>query len=295
MLKDEPANKSFLLMANMLLKKFYSLKEITEILDIKPATFFKNLQMLKKAGFRIEKNKQKYKIEAYINVLNLASRNISILAYMMTLSNNMLPKNAAKAVFSFCKKIFYLSSKENYETFLERYNLFKRILSEDNQTDKIECFQKYIDKNENVQITLKDTREFILKPIKYCWGANNKTIFVFEDINSEERMEFGADEIVKMKVEKNAFKFDKSRETIFELSGRLADVYLLKEEEVLLESGKSRILIANYSSDKQKLFKRLLKYDVLCKVKFPAQDKNSFLKIIEKSLDNIDKFQDNNK
>ena len=87
----------------------------------------------------------------------------------------------------------------------------------------------------------------------------------------------------------NLVKFLKeNKETIFELYGRLKKTYLLKDEERIVDYTKDKLVIANSSNDKKKLFKRLLRYDILCKVTFPKSDVKEFTKLISDSLNNLD-------
>ena len=84
-----------------------------------------------------------------------------------------------------------------------------------------------------------------------------------------------------------------SQEVIFELYGKLSKSYLLKEEERIVHSSKDKIVIASYAKDKAKLYRRLLRYDILCKVTFPKREANEFKKMLEKALANLSKVSDN--
>ena len=83
------------------------------------------------------------------------------------------------------------------------------------------------------------------------------------------------------------------KEIIFELYGKLAKSYLLKDNERVLDFTRDKIVIANSCDDKEKLFRRLMRYDTYCKIVFPKKEVDSFKKLIEKSLANIDEIADN--
>ena len=85
-----------------------------------------------------------------------------------------------------------------------------------------------------------------------------------------------------------------TKETIFELYGKLAKTYAIKDDERLVEFGKDRIVIANSENSKEKLFRRLLRYDSLCKILFPKEDVEQFRNLVQKALDNLDGLKDNN-
>ena len=82
-----------------------------------------------------------------------------------------------------------------------------------------------------------------------------------------------------------------NKETIFELYGRLAKTYLLKSHERVVESTKTSLIVASCEKNKTLLFKRLLRYDTLCKVIQPQEDVKTFKKLIEKSLKNINNIK----
>ena len=95
------------------------------------------------------------------------------------------------------------------------------------------------------------------------------------------------EKIVKIVPEARIEKLPEAKETIFELYGRLAKIYVLKENERIIDSFSDRLVIANGSCDKEILFRRLLRYDELCKILFSSEDVIKFKKMIQKSLDNI--------
>ena len=99
----------------------------------------------------------------------------------------------------------------------------------------------------------------------------NKTI-LFEDITK----------IIPIDESENDIEF--KNETIFELYGRLAKNYRLKENERLIEKFPNKIVIANSNSDKKVLFKRLLRYDVLCKIIHSKNDVKEFQNLVNNSL-----------
>ena len=101
------------------------------------------------------------------------------------------------------------------------------------------------------------------------------------------------DNIIKIIEDNKNLKQFLNKETIFELYGKLSKSYLLKDNERIIDFSKDKIVIANSSPDKETLFRRLLRYDILCKVIFPKEDVLYFKTIIKKSLANIENISDN--
>ena len=76
-------------------------------------------------------------------------------------------------------------------------------------------------------------------------------------------------------------------EVIFELYERLAKTYVLKDYERVIDVDADKLVIASSTPDKNNLFKRLLRYDTLCKITFPKKERVNFKNLIEKTLDNL--------
>lgn len=292
MKNKQSTSKTSIKMAALLLDNFYPKEEILAKLNIKTPTFFKNMHLLKISGIKFEKENKKYKISAFADTINYSSLNTSIMAHLLTLSSNFFPKNKTQSLMLIFKKFLYLSSLENFNQFLKKYNFFKKVSSNNEYKDKIELLQKYIDEKTILKVKTKDLNEFALKPLGFI-SKQDETFFIFESLEHKEKKEIKAQDIKEMGPDKKLSQTNKNHETIFELTGRMARTYLLKEEEILIDTSKDKIVVSNYSENKEKLFKRLLRYDVLCNIRFPKQDRIDFENLLKKSLDNIDKFQDN--
>lgn len=286
MKNNRSINKTPLLMTRMLLDNFYSKEEIMEALNIKQVTFFKNLRLILFAGFKYIKENRKYKIVSFKNSINYSVLNINTMAHLLTLANGIFPKHKIKELHTVLKKILYLSSKDDYDNFVEKYTLFNKITQDSEYSEKTELFQKYLNKKYTLSVITKQKDRFILKPVEYIWGQKNP-FFLFEDAETKEKKQISPHDILSIHPVKELLNNENERETVFELSGRLAKNYVLKENEVLKDANKNKIVIANYSQDKQKLFKRLLRYDFLCNIIYPVQDRKAFLALLKKSLDNI--------
>ncbi len=286
MKNNRSINKTPLIMTRMLLDNFYSKEEIMEALNIKQVTFFKNLRLISFAGFKYIKENRKYKIVSFKNSINYSILNINIMAHLLTLANGIFPKNKTKELHFIFKKFLYLSSKNDYDNFIEKYTLFNKITQDSECSEKTELFQKYLNKKYTLNITTKQKENLILKPVEYIWGQKN-SFFLFEDVETREKKQISPCDILSMHPIKETSSNKNEKETVFELRGRLAKNYVLKENEVLKDVFKDKIVITNYSQDKQKLFKRLLRYDSLCNIVYPLEDRKEFLELLKKSLDNI--------
>lgn len=285
-------NKSPIKTAGLLLNNFYPKEKIISILNIKLPTFYKNLNLIKTAGFEFEKEKSKYKIASFSKSIHYSSLNTSIMAHILTLSFNFFPKNKTQALMFILKKFLYLSCEEEYEDFLKKYKFFQSVSLNSIYKNKIKMFRRYAKKRTILSIETKNMQKQKLKPLEHI-SHQGETFFTFLNTVTNDKEKIRAQDIIEMTPYKETFCLSGGQNTIFELSGRLAKTYLLKENEVLIDTSRDKITISNFSNNKQKLFKRLLRYDILCEVKFTKQDRIDFQKLLKKSLDNIEKFQDN--
>lgn len=119
-----------------------------------------------------------------------------------------------------------------------------------------------------------------------------KTIFQ----NNDDKCQNNFKEKIKYDTEVKIIKMNKNpqeNETFFELYDKLIKSYRLKENERVVDFNDEKLVIASSNPDKDELLRRLLRYDTLCQVIFPKKDVDSFKKLIEKSLANINEIQDN--
>ena len=65
---NESKKSKVLALFNLLIKNEFDKKSIISILNIKETSFFKILNILKKAGFTIIKNKNKYRIAFFSKI-----------------------------------------------------------------------------------------------------------------------------------------------------------------------------------------------------------------------------------
>ena len=75
---------------------------------------------------------------------------------------------------------------------------------------------------------------------------------------------------------------------IFKVKGRLAKSYNLKENEKLLTFDKDESVISNKGEDRQKFFRRILKYKDLCEIVASETIRNDFKKMLGKILQNYE-------
>lgn len=285
-------NKLPLTILKLLLLNPMSKEDIMEVLNIKSPTFYKHLSQIKKAGFKVEKEKNLYSIKEFQNVLHLASFEKSLIAYMKFLCFYLLPDFKIKKFNSIINKILCFSDKNTNKEIEDKYILYKTKSLKSEFKDKINVLQKFIDEKKNIILILSSGRELEVIPQEFDYSKEKVYLNYFHFIKRKNSA-VNLEKIVKIIPRTTKNLPINAQETIFELYGKLSKSYLLRNEERIIDGTKDKIIIANSSTDKTTLFKRLLRYDTFCKVIFPKEDVSEFRKMIKKSLENMDRFQDN--
>ncbi len=195
-----------------------------------------------------------------------------------------MSKKKAKNLKTAIEKILLLSSKEKYDEIHNKFELFKKAKIYSDYSDKISEFEELINKNKITKITTQSNQSYILKPINIIMDEKNIYFHFYDEEKNENKTILFEDitKIIPIDESENDIEF--KNETIFELYGRLAKNYRLKENERLIEKFPNKIVIANSNSDKKVLFKRLLRYDVLCKIIHSKNDVKEFQNLVNNSL-----------
>ncbi|MBR2069237.1 MAG: hypothetical protein IJ877_05690 [Candidatus Gastranaerophilales bacterium] len=270
----------------MLDRGFGDKDEIIENLQIGVSTFYKSIQKLKDAGFNIKKQNNFYSLERYKHILFLDNKEKSVVAYMLNTAYKFLPKYKYKSFQSFVKKFLLLASEVDYNEIAEKFQLIKKYSLIDEYEEKFNTIEFFILQKEPVKVTLHSNRIIFMTPLRFDWKQEKSTLY-YKNIMKEKEEKITLEQIAKIEGLDEEEYTPKRNEIIFELYGNLAKRYLLKKEERVIKAKKDSLVIASGAKDKEALFKRLLRYDTLCKVLFPKTEVNSFNKLIDKAIMNI--------
>lgn len=116
---------------------------------------------------------------------------------------------------------------------------------------------------------------------------DGKIIFRIKKDNSIK--EVSPEELADVKISNKKVKKSElgGKDVIFELRGKLAKRYQLRENELILRYKKNGdIVVINKYEDKESLFRRLSRYDYLCKIVKPLSYAKEFKTIINDTLKN---------
>ncbi len=261
-------------------------EDVERKFQIKEQTFYKYIKNFKQAGFDVIKTGNSYSINKYANAVSLDLSDMDFLAEINKISENMLSSAESDKTEKIIKKMLSMTDTDTYKKACDMFISQRKSAGYNNFKDKINLFEKYLKLKIICEITVKNKGIFRLRPYKVSY-RKNKVYFNF--INDDNKIKtILADKLINIEPEMSVkIGNPEGKETIFEIYGHLAKTYILREEETVVDCFENGIRIANGGKDKEVLFKRLLRYDILCKIIYPESDKIKFEEYIDKSLNNI--------
>lgn len=263
---------------------------LLEDLGINISTFYKHVSMIKKAGFKIKRNDNVYDLIRYKNFFSFAKSELNIFVYLLLMVYVLLPRKKSENFINAVEKMLSLASKDGALMVEREYEANKMAVISQYYSEKIAALNKYLNSSRKIVIISKEGKEFYINPVEFFWEKNKLYLKFIEDETIKSIL---LDDVVKVSDSKMPTLKINQKEVIFELYGKLSKSYLLKEEERIIDFSKNKIVVASNMEDKMQLFRRLLRYDILCKVVFPKSDALEFKKMIEESLANIEQNLDN--
>jgi len=286
-------NSSIYKIFTMLSERECKKEEILELLKIKPPTFYKSIQKLKSAGFKIKKKNNYYYLEKYRKILSFDNCEKSVIAYMLNIALKYLPQYKYGYFKNLIQKYIFLAREADYNEIIKKFQLLKKYSLIEEYKEKIKELEVFIIKKETAKITINSNKVLRIRPLRFDW-KKEKIFLCYMNMAKDEEEKLNIENIVK--IEKNTQKdfINGENEIIFELYGALAKRYLLKKDERVVKNKKDSLVIATKTNDKAALFRRLLRYDTLCKILFPKYEVNNFNKLIDEAIMNIELFKGEN-
>ena len=206
---------------------------------------------------------------------------------MLNTALEFLPKYKYDYFNSFLDKFLLLTSKDDYNEVMKKFQLIKKYSLIEKYEEKIEALEIFILQKQIAKITLSSNKTLAIKPLRFDWKKDKATLY-YININNNEEERINLDIIVKIATMDEQNYIIQEEEIIFELYGSLAKRYLLKKDERIVKSTKNTLTVASSEKNKEALFKRLLRYDTLCRVLFPKKEVERFNKLLDTAIINLD-------
>lgn len=282
------ADNITLQLISLIFQGHFSKDEIVDKLGISSAGFYKGLYKLRDAGFKLESSKRTYSIKGFQNELNLSEYELSTIAHMLNLCWLLLPKEKTDSFRDLIRRFMVFSQEDDYKEIIDRFWWFRNSALAKEFREKLEKLKIAFTKQLNLKIILNSGRELFVEPTRVDWEREGLYFCYVNTKNPEGKEEsLNINRIAKIILEDEEEYFGANNEVIFEVYGKLAKTYLLKADERVVDSTKISLVVGSGAKDWDVLFKRLLRYDTLCKVLQPKSAVDAFYAMIEQSLLNL--------
>lgn len=151
----------------------------------------------------------------------------------------------------------------------------------------IRTFEKALAIDSEIDIVYEKGNIIRCKPVSI--STKDKKI-VFKVKYENEEIEVMPDNVIDIDLESKIKKAKiESNEVIYELKGKLAKRYQLRENEQIIKyKANGSIVILNKYENRQELLRRLMRYDSLCKVLKPTECVDEIKSMIKDALKNYE-------
>lgn len=282
----------------ILLEKDVTKSELIERMNNNPLfenvytfeAFIKYFNTLSIMGFKIDKDKNIYKLKNAFKQISLTDNEekivLNLIRYIKKLHNKNLEEKIKKVIY---KSVKYIDNKSQNKIISELEESVQRIESNNiaNTLETLMYDKRFLSityiKNNNSQDT-------ITVQLKEIIEKKNDIILVCYDPKRARNKKINAASVISITqtpnvVTENTLNNDSA---IFRIYGRLAQVYKLKQGETVIDFTAGYKTILNKGEDRDIILRRLLKYGENCKIISPKILQEEFIFMTNDILKNLE-------
>ncbi|MCR5265066.1 MAG: hypothetical protein K6E29_00555 [Cyanobacteria bacterium RUI128] len=263
-----------------LFEKDLSMKELVDVMVQNVDPTFNNfvaskyINTCKSCGIDIQKVNGKYALinipfsGKFPDIMN------ELLFEIKQVSETLKPEKTTQIVSNLFEKLHITYFKSEFGL---KSSINKRI---------IKTFEKALAVDSQIDVIYENGEIVRCKPLELS-TKDKKIIFKIKKENDS--IDILPDDVIDIEVyDKNAKKVKLEQNVvIYELKGRLAKRYQLRENEQIIKyKANGSIVISNKYEDRTELLHRLMRYDSLCKVLKPTECAEEIKSMINASLSN---------
>lgn len=257
-----------------------------------PEALIKYFNAFESLGLKLGKYGVRYEFKNAFQKLSLSKEEIN--AFVLLLSNykNLHDKDSKEIVGEIAHKFNKYFDFDTDELFAKIVYQKERAESKKQRDNILQTLENMMYDKQNVVIVYQknsNTTEEILAELKQI-GERGERYVVSCYLPAEgKNRRLYVDKILKLEQlpQKNA-EVNFLNSVVFEVTGRLALSYKLKESEKVIDFSKTHLTISNTAEDKEALLRRLLKYGENCKIIKPEEVKEEFIELTDKILENLE-------
>ena len=254
--------------------------------------FLKYFNTLKLAGFDIQKDKLIYSLKNALFEIDLTAAEKKVLTKLIKSIGTEKENETEKLFFHTVSKLDkYVDLDIN--SILKEINKNSDIIQSQNiKNNIILTMKKFIYEGQKVNITYqrnKSTVETTAFELKETGEKDGKTYVLCYDKEIKRNKKIWIDSILSYEQISGLNSCtENNNSVVFEVYGRLATLYKLKQNETVIDFGSGYMSISNKDKDKNTLMLRLLKYGENCKIIKPKSFKDDFLNVTKNMIKNLE-------
>lgn len=277
-----------------LIRKIGSQQNIENIYTVE--TLLKYFNTLEFVGLKVEKRRKdkKYCLANFPVEINLDEKELKVLCLLEGYVKNLYQKRIENVFYDFLKNVERGFSKETLALYksVKSNSVMKTDIDFLCSSSIIRKLEKYCIDSQKLKIgylskSNKCTEIFVVEPKSLLYELDKVYLLAYNPKLAQNQKLLLENIIHVVQLPQKVSANVSPNTVVFELRGRLAKSYKLKEGEKIINFSSNNIVVSNVKEDKMTLFKRFLKYGENCKILQPLSMQKEFINFVDKVLANI--------
>lgn len=245
----------------------------------------KYINTIKLLNIDITKTNNKYHLNKSLSGIHFDKRDLSIIEFLKKytnqISHNSIKNNIENSLQiieqSFSKETLSFIKKNRVRAYLPQ----KPLTFKDHNTEK---FENYCNEGLKLKILYKDDstkleKTYFIAPLQIIYKKGIAILTAF-DTKENCYKEFLIKNILETEQTPQKLSHNPSTSVLFKLKNRLANSYVLKKGETIIEQNNDFLIVSNKTEDKNLLLKRLLRYFDQCEILYPKSYQKNLIDMI---------------
>lgn len=252
--------------------------------------FIKYFNTLESLGFKIEKRKNVYMLKNALYDVDITDSEKEILTQCIMYIKKLHNKSIEAHLTDFFSRTLKYLPEDFQNEISNAINCFSQNLSE--QDNVLKSLESFITDKQQIAVTFlkcNNTKETIVAELRDIIEKEGTIKLVFYDISKLRNKKIFLNSIISINQLHSRIKNNNYvNSVVFNLYGRLAKSYKLKQSEKLIDFESEYITVSNTEEDREALLKRLLKYGENCRIIKPKSFAEEFLSLTDDILKNLE-------
>lgn len=274
-----------------LIEKLSCVSDVEQVYTLE--AFIKYFNTIEIAGFKLNRAKNIYKLENAFKYLKLTDEEKDLLLKILSKRGLLYDEKQEDVIKQVSYRFLKYFNNDIKEDTLEKIFNPNKMSSNDEELQKVLSTLNKL-KNDKLMVKIQyesktNKNNEIIVEIRKIRNENGKFSLLCYVPEKRRNKKIYLDSIVQISQLPMKTTESTSYNTIvFEVYGRLAYLYKLKESEKVINFSNNHLVISNSQEDKDVLLRRLLKYGENCKIIKPVEIQEEFIALTNEILKNLE-------